>query len=906
MNTKSHLTLALTLLVLSGLGLSYAIQNLNVSPAPLVLNLPSGRSQTAALSGTGSGLVAYYTFDDGVGTTASDSSGNGNTATLTNGPVWTTGKVGGGLQFDGIDDYVNLKNSFNTIGLSTTKTISAWIKPDVSATGLAVCIARTYGQSCGFGITPVTNWKGSYWTTTAGSLNTSSAVVAGKWTHAVLVQSGSSVNLYIDGALAGTGSGATGVGAIASAVIGARPDLASGTYFRGTIDDVRIYDRSLSASEVSELYAYSGGGTTGGTTTPPPITTIDPVPLTSSNTCASVSQYGITWTFDKAYPCGTFANGDYWIVGPAIITSITPDYDGTKNGWEVNPASGGINSTMKQGFDQATEGFNPALVPALPYTAKPGESIVKSTRAVCYPTCSGTTSVLETAAVLTILSSIPPDNGATVFRPPYVGTNKPLYRTTALRTSLLPSLAPVDVPPTLDSVYLRFNRVQLDHYYAQSVSWRNLHPRQNMPDYGGDIGRRNSDMLRLFLNDSLSAKMPALVAYVQYGIDLLHMSALGQNWQIGGSGHKPGQLLPMTFAAVMLNDATLKSYAQASRPEESISTYVNPQGVALFGQVEGWPAELNYWTSVAQSDGFKTRKDPYMYVDGGYLPGTSYQAIITPVFRSEVLAFDLIPEMKTVWSKPDFFEYVHRSMDLGVWSQPDPCAPYDGNMANYGITFGPNGSGGCILDTNPADGVGRFPTRHGLQFMATAYRTSFQDAMWNSYHTSYSTTPPPVNPTTYTLTVTKSGTGQGTVSSSVGGISCGTSCTSTALNSGTAVTLTATPASGSTFGGWSGACSGTSTCSITLSSNTSVGASFTLIPTTTPVTSNKFIIGDRVHTTSNLKVRSTANGTLLGTQKKGSYGTVTAGPVTSGNYIWWNVNFDAGVDGWSAENWLVK
>jgi chitodextrinase len=74
----------------------------------------------------------------------------------------------------------------------------------------------------------------------------------------------------------------------------------------------------------------------------------------------------------------------------------------------------------------------------------------------------------------------------------------------------------------------------------------------------------------------------------------------------------------------------------------------------------------------------------------------------------------------------------------------------------------------------------------------------------------------------------------------------------------------------------------------------------------TPVVTNKFIIGDRVHTTSNLKVRSTANGTLLGTQKKGSYGTVTAGPVTSGNYVWWNVNFDAGVDGWSAENWLSK
>jgi hypothetical protein len=57
-----------------------------------------------------------------------------------------------------------------------------------------------------------------------------------------------------------------------------------------------------------------------------------------------------------------------------------------------------------------------------------------------------------------------------------------------------------------------------------------------------------------------------------------------------------------------------------------------------------------------------------------------------------------------------------------------------------------------------------------------------------------------------------------------------------------------------------------------------------------------------------LKVRATASnkGALLGTQNKGAYGTVVSGPVESSGYIWWNVNFDAAPDGWSAENWLVK
>src|SRR3989338_5343069 len=55
-----------------------------------------------------SGLVGYWTFDEGAGTTANDSSGNNNTGTLTNGPTWTTGKIGQALNFDGVNDYVDL------------------------------------------------------------------------------------------------------------------------------------------------------------------------------------------------------------------------------------------------------------------------------------------------------------------------------------------------------------------------------------------------------------------------------------------------------------------------------------------------------------------------------------------------------------------------------------------------------------------------------------------------------------------------------------------------------------------------------------------------------------------------------------------------------------------------------
>ncbi|MGA1077044.1 MAG: choice-of-anchor Q domain-containing protein, partial [Ilumatobacteraceae bacterium] len=79
------------------------------------------------------------------------------------------------------------------------------------------------------------------------------------------------------------------------------------------------------------------------------------------------------------------------------------------------------------------------------------------------------------------------------------------------------------------------------------------------------------------------------------------------------------------------------------------------------------------------------------------------------------------------------------------------------------------------------------------------------------------------------LSVTRSGSGSGTVTSSPEGIDCGSTCTAE-FATGSTVTLTATPAAGSTFTGWSGACSGTGTCEVTMSEARSVDAAFTADP----------------------------------------------------------------------------
>jgi len=80
---------------------------------------------------------------------------------------------------------------------------------------------------------------------------------------------------------------------------------------------------------------------------------------------------------------------------------------------------------------------------------------------------------------------------------------------------------------------------------------------------------------------------------------------------------------------------------------------------------------------------------------------------------------------------------------------------------------------------------------------------------------------------TYPLTVSKAGNGAGTVTSTPAGISCGATCTVSPL-ANSQVTLSATPAAGSLFTGWSGACSGTGACTVAMSAAQSVTAIFSL------------------------------------------------------------------------------
>jgi hypothetical protein len=460
--------------------------------------------------------------------------------------------------------------------------------------------------------------------------------------------------------------------------------------------------------------------------------------VSPANTASSITQYGITWTFDQAYQYGQYANGDYWVVGPVTITSITPDSTGGRNGWEINP-----QSHTTQPYDDRSYYYNTAALPSLPNTVPINSSVVKTISTVA----SGHTNI-QTAAVLTVLPSVPENNGTTLFRPPYFGTSKTSYSLSDMDLSGLPSLSSVANTPTLASVVSNFQKVQLDH--LEGWVGRTIHPVDNMPDYGSDISNNISDgILRLMLDESVQDKQQAGIMLTQAAIDWYQMRATGQVWAANG-GHSMGRKLIILFGGIILNNQNMKDAVSngvdVTYHENGQVTFYqqanNGNGMVVWGQPG---SEVEYWRELATPDsGSKTILDPYGYIDGGYEPGGVYQDLTAPVFKNESIAARLLPGGSAIWNDSEFFDYVERWVTVGAWTQPDPCAPFDGVFevgnsdyrtnwdTNYGSAFGTNGVGGCIFDTDPTGGIGRLASWHGNRGNGY-YSSTFGDSMYAAY-----------------------------------------------------------------------------------------------------------------------------------------------------------------------------
>ncbi|MDP3996220.1 MAG: LamG-like jellyroll fold domain-containing protein [bacterium] len=252
-----------------------------------------------------SGLVGYWTFDEGTGTIAEDASESNNTGTLVDGPLWVTGtdaKVGSGaVSFDGINDYVKIVTAPT---IAAPYSMSFWFYP--TRLGSPNQGLLLYGPNVAKAITYTSNNLieiASYSTGTFRTFcnKTFTSADLNKWHHLTIIinstTDASQWKCYLNNSDIGvTNSNSTGTyGSPGNTNWKIGATNLSNNYFNGKMDDVRIYNRALSASDVTELYNYTGGST------PPP----SPTPVNGS--CGTTVNSCITGSLSDT----TDSSSDY-------------------------------------------------------------------------------------------------------------------------------------------------------------------------------------------------------------------------------------------------------------------------------------------------------------------------------------------------------------------------------------------------------------------------------------------------------------------------------------------------------------------------------------------------------------------------------------------------------------------
>ncbi|MCH8998255.1 MAG: GTPase ObgE, partial [Proteobacteria bacterium] len=211
---------------------------------------------------SGGGPSGHWTLDDGSGLTATDSSGSGHDGALINGPTWSSGRIAGGLSFDGGDDYVDLPAAALD-GLSDV-TVTLWLR--TTKTGQQALVSGAHGSNTNefllllWSATSVGFFTGE---NTGSRVNwTVPSLADGAWHHLAIVRdaAGNEATLYMDGLALGTQ--ATTLSALnidpGGFILGQEQDAVGGGFsvaqaLDGSLDDVRLYNRTLSAAEVATL-----------------------------------------------------------------------------------------------------------------------------------------------------------------------------------------------------------------------------------------------------------------------------------------------------------------------------------------------------------------------------------------------------------------------------------------------------------------------------------------------------------------------------------------------------------------------------------------------------------------------------------------------------------------------------
>jgi len=217
------------------------------------------------------GLVAYYSFDENTGTLVNDRSNNGNSGMWTGslGSQWLTkGKINSAGVFNGNDSYINVPDSAS-VEFTGDFSISVWLNPSSTQSAFFEVIRKeSLAQNNGYGIEQkgVANslvlqagWKNS--TGNGGWGTDLLTLTASVWNHVVITKSGTTLKAYLNGTLQTTVTGTNGatIDTSTAALQMGNWTQQSNREYKGVMDEVGFWNRSLVSFEVAKLYNNGSG-----------------------------------------------------------------------------------------------------------------------------------------------------------------------------------------------------------------------------------------------------------------------------------------------------------------------------------------------------------------------------------------------------------------------------------------------------------------------------------------------------------------------------------------------------------------------------------------------------------------------------------------------------------------------
>ena len=325
------------------------------------------------------GLIGYWNFDEGSGSIAHDTSGNnyGYDATIS-GATWIAGKINSALSFNGSTNYVVTPN----IVLGNTFSISAWVNPTAIPQGSFWRIAETrYTGGLYLGTDAsgtkykfiVNNGTGSTGSCGATFGCAQGGTITSGWHLVTATFDGTTATLYVDNSMVATET-FTAPGNTTYPLYIGRYYGANGYGWNGGIDEVRLYNRALTSTEVSAIYNNNGG---------PPDTTPPSTPTNVSATAVSSSQINVSWTAstDNVGVAGykVFRNGSLVKTTTAVSYSDTGLAASTMYSYTVAAFDAAGNVSPQSTAVSATTLTPDTTPPTVSITAPAGGATVSNT-----------------------------------------------------------------------------------------------------------------------------------------------------------------------------------------------------------------------------------------------------------------------------------------------------------------------------------------------------------------------------------------------------------------------------------------------------------------------------------------------------------------------------------------------